>query len=272
MSEPPILLLADAHLRGRSDPRQAAMTRFLAAQQPRAGGLVVLGDLFDYLAGSNRAAADAYRPVLSLMARWAPYHFVEGNHDFDLSPVILPPAEATIHPVPVTLRLGNVPCHLFHGDRTSPRDVGTRLLRRTLQSRVLRFTRDRLLPDRLGFHLALGFATLSRRSSWPGRADEADYARLRAGYMVRDPAIGLAVFAHTHVPWLERVPGGIIANPGTAVPGGTYLQLTDQSISLHRFPDGALLTPGPLPIDVVNPTRGDSGTEPGPPPRPTDPE
>lgn len=248
MSSAPILLLADSHLRGRRDPGQIAMVRFLQAQTPRARGLVVLGDLFDYLAGPNRTAAAAYRPVLDLMAKWAPYHFVEGNHDFDLSTDILPTGEAVIHPGPVTLQLGNFACHLFHGDRTSPHDLGTRLLRRALQSNAMRFTRDRLVPDRVAFWLALGFAALSRRSSWPGRSDEACHARSRAAEAVRDPVVALAVFAHTHQPLLERVPGGVIANPGTAVPGGTYLRLAGRCISLHRFPDGAVLPPGPLTI------------------------
>lgn len=237
---PAVIFIADAHLRGRFDPNQAALVDFLG-RDPVPGGLVILGDLFDFLAGNNRAAAEAYRPVLKALEPWAPVHYLEGNHDFDIHPDVFAPRTVVIHPGPVTLELGGLRIRLLHGDRTSPTDLGTRLLRRMLQSAPLRFARDRLLPDQAVFRLALGFATLSRRSTWPGRANEIRSAFSEARRQLENHSADAVVFAHTHQPLLELVPSGRIANPGPAVVSGSYLRLENRAFSLHRFPDGARL-------------------------------
>jgi UDP-2,3-diacylglucosamine hydrolase len=242
----PIVFLADSHLRGPNDPNQAALVHFLENLEPAPGGLVILGDLFDYLAGFNRAAEAAFRPVLHALGRFAPFHYVEGNHDFDLSPLVYGLGAAQIHPNPVTVDLHGSVVRLFHGDRTSPTDLGTRLLRRALQSAPLRFARDRLMPDRVAFRLALAFATVSRRQTWPGRANESSSARLRALDELSEPGVQAVIYAHTHNPCLEETADGLIANPGPAIPRGSYLRLHRQTLSLHRFPDGPVLPPGPV--------------------------
>jgi UDP-2,3-diacylglucosamine hydrolase len=238
----PIIFIADAHLRGRSDPNQQALVEFLG-QNPRPGGLVILGDLFDFLAGNNRVAAEAYRPVLEAFEPWAPVHYLEGNHDFDLHPEVFTAGAVMIHPGPVTLELGGLRIRLLHGDRTSPTDLGTRLLRRMLQSTPVRFARDRLLPDAAVFRLALGFARFSRRSTWPGRANETLAAFSEARRQLESHRTDAVVFAHTHRALLEQIPSGAIANPGPAVVSGSYLRLENRAFSLHRFPDGAPLDP-----------------------------
>jgi hypothetical protein len=125
------------------------------------------------------------------------------------------------------------------------------MLRTILQSTPIRFARDRLLPDAAVFRLALAFATISRRKTWPGRANE-DLAALReAKLQLEKYKAHAVVFAHTHQPLLKRMPGGLIANPGPAVPAGSYLKLEDQTLSLHRFPDGQLLAPGEMHLEIA---------------------
>jgi UDP-2,3-diacylglucosamine pyrophosphatase LpxH len=240
------LFLADAHLRGPKDPKQVALLKFLDAQEPSPGGLVILGDLFDYLAGPNFAARAAYQTVLQALARWAPYHYVEGNHDFDLHEQVLGKDNALVHPAPANLKIQGMRFRVFHGDRTSPGDIGTRLLRRALQSTVLRFIRDRVMPDRLALRLALAFAVFSRHQTWPGRSQEVWCARKRAIHDLGTERADAVIFAHTHIPVLQRTADGLVANPGPALPGGSYLKLQDGRLSLHRFPDGRILPPGPL--------------------------
>jgi UDP-2,3-diacylglucosamine hydrolase len=238
----PVIFIADAHLRGRSDPNQAALVDFLK-RDPVPGGLVILGDLFDFLAGNNRVAAEAYRPVLEAFEAWAPVHYLEGNHDFDLHPAMFAPKTVVIHPGPTTLELGGLRIRLLHGDRTSPTDLGTRMLRRLLQSTPIRFARDRLLPDRAVFRLALAFAILSRRSTWPGRANENLAAFFEAQRQLESHRVDAVVFAHTHQALLQQTSHGPIANPGPAVVSGSYLRLENRRFSLHRFFDEARRDP-----------------------------
>ncbi|MBW1808539.1 MAG: UDP-2,3-diacylglucosamine diphosphatase [Deltaproteobacteria bacterium] len=246
-----ILFIADAHLRGRQDNNQGSLVRFLNQIEPVAGGLIVVGDLFDFLAGKNQAAAEAYAPVLEAMQRFAPYHYIEGNHDFDLSSDIPGLAGAIIQPAPVTLTLNGFVFRLLHGDRTSPTDFGTRLLRRGLQSLPIRFARDYLLPDKLIFRFALAFATFSRHNTWPGRVNEANSARQAALEEGMVSGADVVVYAHTHQPLLEKTRQLVIANTGAALAGGSYLSLNGDTLCLCRFPDGEILPPGPVQLKHV---------------------
>lgn len=240
------LVLADAHLGGPADPDQATMIQFLAHWHERCDSLVLLGDFFEFLAGENRAAIAAYRPVLEQLERFAQLDYIEGNHDFDLTPGIPGLGRARIHPGPVDLLLGGLRCRLLHGDRSSPRDLGTRLLRAGLQSGPLRFARDHLLPHGTVFGFALAFARVSRSFAWPGRADEDQAARRRATQELADSRREVALFAHTHKALLQTGPAGLLANPGPARTGGGFLILAGRRVRLHRFPDGELLAESAL--------------------------
>ncbi len=243
-----VLFLADAHLRGPADNNQRALARFLRDWASRRMGLVVLGDLFDFMAGFNRTAIRTYREILDAMGDFYPLHYIEGNHDFDLCSRTPGLDRASIWPGPASLMFDGCGFRLMHGDRTSRMDFGTRMLRGALQGPVLRFARDYLLSDEIVFRFALAFANLSRLKTWPGRMNESASARARAMEEGRASGAVASIFAHTHKPLLEQVGNLVIANPGPAVIGGSYLLFCDNHLSLHRFPGGELLPPDPIEI------------------------
>ncbi|RLB56228.1 MAG: hypothetical protein DRI34_09450 [Deltaproteobacteria bacterium] len=242
-----VIFLADAHLRGPADTNQQCLLEFLEAQT--ADVLVLVGDMFEYLAGRNYAAEDAYRPVLEALARFPRLHFFEGNHDFDLSPEIPGLGSCRLWPGGGLLTLDDRHVWVTHGDRASPWDLGTRLLRQALQSRPLRLLRDRVLPQSWLFRFALEFAGWSRRGFWPGRQQEAVHARRRAWRQGLAAGAQAVVFAHTHVALLQRAGPLLLANPGPAVRGGSYLELAGGVFSLRSMPDGKILPPGELELD-----------------------
>lgn len=256
-----VVFLADAHLRGRDDRNQQALVEFLRSRPARPGGIVVLGDLFEFFAGNNRRAAAEYAPVIEALRRFAPFHYLEGNHDFDLCPEILSLPPQFVHPGPVCLSIQDVRLLLRHGDRAAPGDLGTRALRAALQSRALRWLRDRVLPDSGVFEFAMRFAKFSRRGAWPGRGREATEIQrwMRREMKARGARAG--IFAHTHQGLLARAPEGLLANPGRATPGGSYLELASGHLTLRSFPEGDILHPGPLPLD---PSRRTTPTPPPP--------
>jgi UDP-2,3-diacylglucosamine pyrophosphatase LpxH len=240
-SDETCLVLADAHLRGAEDEAQGLMVDFLDRWRRMGPALVLLGDFFEYLAGENRPAIEAYGPVLDALGEFERLEIVEGNHDFDLSTHMRGLGRARIHPRSTVRTLAGLRCRLLHGDRASASDWGTRALRAVLQSKGLRFARDRLLPQGALFRFALAFASFSRRHNWPGRQDESNATRMLAATELARSKADAALFAHTHKPLLERTPDGILANPGEARHGGGYLFLSAGWIRLHRFPDGALI-------------------------------
>ncbi len=253
-----VLFLADAHLRGPADPNQELVQVVLRRYLARGAGLVVIGDLFDFLAGDNRTATEVYRPVLDLMAQFHPFYYFEGNHDFDLSPRTKGLTQAIIHPGPATVKLNGFRIRLMHGDRTCPNDVGTRWLRKVLQSGLMRLVRDRLLSDRFVFQFALRFATASRNLTWPGRGQEPDSARNEALQQGKIHDTDAAIFAHTHRCLLEEHPHLALLNPGPANLGGSFATLKGDALCLHRFPDGKDLPPGPVRLrsqDTESPPR-----------------
>ena len=241
--------LADSHLRGPADENQPVMIRFLEEHASSTSTLVVVGDMFDFMAGYNRAVIEAYRPVLDALSLWPDIHFFEGNHDFDLSPRMPGLRGARLWTRPSTIRVSGRDVRVLHGDRASPSDIGTRLLRMALQSTSMRFIRDHILPDGLVFRFALAFATMSRRNTWPGRGNEEHHARLRAISEAVGAGTDMVVFAHTHKSILMRLDDITVANPGAAVDGGSFLFLKDNIMRLRRFPDGETLDPGPLEIN-----------------------
>ncbi len=247
------LFLADSHLCGSRDPNQRAMVEFLVRRGKQCR-LVLLGDIFEFLAGRNRAAESAYAPVLEALAGFAEIDLLEGNHDFDLSPEITGLGRARIHPGPALLEIDGRRVLAVHGDRSSPFDLGTRLLRRFLQSAPTRYLRDRVLPQEWLFRFALRFARVSRWKSWPGRSQEAAHSLRQALSLARRHRARLAVFAHTHHPLLRREGRLVIANPGMAVEGGSYLELGGGRISLRAFPGGEILSPGPLAVEDASRT------------------
>jgi UDP-2,3-diacylglucosamine hydrolase len=250
MSTGRVLILADAHLRGRADPAQRDLVRFLEARRADLAGLVLLGDMFEYLAGNNRTALAEYAPFLETLESIGGLHVFEGNHDFDLPATAPGLRRAALHPGPATLELGGLRCLLLHGDRTSPFDLGTRLLRAALQAPPVRLLRDRWLPQAALFRLALAFAGASRRRGWPGRSDEAGWLRRRARRALDQGGLDAVLFAHTHAGLLEACPRGLLANPGQARAGGSYLELEAGALCLRRFPDGELLVELAPPIQA----------------------
>jgi UDP-2,3-diacylglucosamine pyrophosphatase LpxH len=232
------IILADAHLRGENDPHQKAMVDFLDRCIENGEHLIILGDFFEYLAGRNQESARSYRPVLKRLALCPGLDYLEGNHDFDIDPGFPGLEKARIHPGQVDLKIGSFASRLFHGDGSSPGDLGTRILRIVLQSGVIRTLRDRILPHGLVFRFALGFASFSRKRVWPGRSDESGHVEQRALTEVANPEIDLVIFAHTHNPVLKQTPQGIVANPGAAGPFGTYLEVRENRLRLCRFPLG----------------------------------
>jgi UDP-2,3-diacylglucosamine hydrolase len=247
-----VLFLADAHLRGPGDENQRALVSFLRERASRRMALVILGDLFDFMAGFNRTANTNYREILSTLDGFSPLYYIEGNHDFDLCADTPGLDRASIWPGPANLTIDGSIFRLMHGDRTSRMDFGTRMLRRLLQGSVLRFLRDHLLSDEFVFNFALAFANLSRLKTWPGRMNESATARARAIEEGLANGATASIFAHTHKPLLEQVGDLAVANPGPAVIGGSYLQLCDGRLSLHRFPDGEMLSPGPLELSPTS--------------------
>jgi UDP-2,3-diacylglucosamine hydrolase len=124
-----------------------------------------------------------------------------------------------------------------HGDGLRVvEDRRYRALRRVLRHRASIAAFRWLHPD-LGSRLATGSSHASRvtRARDGGRGLRAIAMR----ELSEEPSLDLVLYGHSHVPALERAPGGgVYANAGSWLDTPTFLRVTGERVELRRW-DGS---------------------------------
>ncbi|MBI4948911.1 MAG: UDP-2,3-diacylglucosamine diphosphatase [Deltaproteobacteria bacterium] len=229
------VFVADAHLKGRGDPNQAALVKFLS--NLKADNLVILGDLFDFWTGANKVVEENYSTVLDellrLKQRGAHIFYIEGNHDFSMGPFFTLKLKAKVIPDMGEASLDGKAFLLLHGDTVSM-TFGYMLWRAFLRSPAFRLVTWAATPGFV-WKCAMG---LSRRSRTKNtgydkgkRTDEA----LRAFAMSRLGAVDCVVFAHSHAPGIYQEKNGVFANPGSFAADKSYLVYEKGSFRIEKF-------------------------------------
>lgn len=237
-------LLADAHLfpEPAEHPGRVRLLGFLSellAGEP--GTLWILGDLFDFWFEYRSVAPAGHWRVLSALRAlsengWK-VHALPGNHDSWLGVQFEAAAGADVLTDRVLrAELAGRPAVLTHADGLGGGDLGYRLLLRpVLRSRLSALLFGLLHPD-LGSGLAGLFSGTSRRilrrsveELPPGLAD---WAERQLG------SADLVVTAHTHVPLLRRLPGGIHLSLGDWIRSFSWARVDGEGVYL--FCDGGL--------------------------------
>jgi UDP-2,3-diacylglucosamine hydrolase len=198
-----ILTVSDAHL---IDPAVGAWSDFESLLRRTDAGLVVLnGDIFDFLVGRQRKALLRYRPILELLEEVVadrPIVYLQGNHDFHLARAL--PAGVQVEDQ-FEFDDGALRTRWQHGDLVLP-DVGYRVLRGVLRSRVVRLLTEGL-PPALVWSLATTWSDGSRRAGGePSPAEVA--ARMPLALRAMGPAARRLITGHLHVPWEGRSDDG----------------------------------------------------------------
>ena len=107
------------------------------------------------------------------------------------------------------------------------------LLRNGVAIRAFRW----LHPD-LATPLATGSSHASRTYSAKDGGRGLREAAVRTQAASRD--LDLVIFGHSHVPTLERLPGGAAyANPGSWLDGPTFLRITEDRVALRQWSGSA---------------------------------
>lgn len=189
--------------------------RFLDRLEASHDHIVLLGDIYQCDHGLQTGHGAATRQLASAQARtpWLTARLaqpnvtlVHGNHDA---------ITASVLGAPTTLRLGSEDFSvlLTHGDAhdpvisTAPRVSATA----TWASGRLRSAGLRPLAQWLENR---DVSIKAGRFQIPG----GPYAQGAAG-LIADTGVDVVVFGHTHVPWRQAVPGGVLLNTGTCSRG-----------------------------------------------------
>jgi UDP-2,3-diacylglucosamine hydrolase len=245
--------MSDAHLGFAEDEVERAVISFLRHVATRAGSLVINGDLFEFwFEWRTVIPRRGFRTIAALADvadAGVPIVMIAGNHDCWGGDVLREDVGVDYQFGPWIDDIAGWRTRIEHGDGLRPHeDKRYRLLRRLLRNPLAIRSFRWLHPD---------WATpIATRSSHASRS----YGARDGGRGLRDAAVraeqgdaslDLIVFGHSHVPTLERLPGGTgYGNPGSWLDTPTFLHVTDERVALRHW-DGSAESPDLHTLDRI---------------------
>jgi UDP-2,3-diacylglucosamine hydrolase len=243
----PCYVVSDAHLGYAHDDVERSLIDFFESLAGRAGSLMINGDLFEFwFEWRTVIPRSAYRVLAALhrlRERGISITLVAGNHDCWGGEVLRDDVGIDYVLGPWDGMLGGWRTHVEHGDGLRGReDRKYRALRRVLRNR-LAIRAFRLIHPDLATSLAMRSSHASR--TYAARDGGRGLRDVGSRMLATHPDVELVVYAHSHVPALERMSRTqVYANAGSWLSDRTFLRVTPEQIELRRWdgsPDGVYL-------------------------------
>ena len=238
----PCYIISDVHLGVTPPEVERSLRAFLKHAAGRAATLIINGDLFDFWFEWRHVIPRPAFRVLSALAdlREAGVEvlLIAGNHDCWGGEVLRNDVGITYHVGTWNGVIGGWTARIDHGDGLRPvEDRRYRALRSVLRNPLAIRAFRWIHPD-LGTAIALRSSGASR--TYRARDEGAGLRKLAMAALEAEHGLDLLVYAHSHVPALERAPsGGVYANAGAWMDGPTYLLVDGDRIELRRFTGSA---------------------------------
>ncbi len=257
----PVVFVSDAHLGAPAGPLERArwLVTLLEGFVGSVGGLLIVGDLFDFWFEYRHAIPKGHFPVLRALAEIArtgvPCLYFGGNHDFWAGSYLRDEIGLTVAQEPRSFQIQSRRIFVAHGDGLGQGDNGYRALKRLLRNRAAIALYRSVHPD-IGIPFAYRVSALSRRHTEPREVLIPKLARdiavpeLRRGH-------DAVVIGHVHEPTHLRLPSGEFLIIGDWIENFTYAVLEEGKLALRRFrPPGG--PPETLAVEswAVDPTAG----------------
>ncbi len=234
----PVRILSDAHIGACPPAAESSLLAHLRALRGAPGSLVLNGDILDFWYEWRRSVPSFALPVLGaiaeLRASGMPIVWLAGNHDCWGGTVLRREIGVDYHAGPLRARIGAWDLEVFHGDGLrGEADRKYRAMRRVLRHPWSIAAFSLLHPD-LGTKLALGTSSVSRNTQHA--VDEGAGLRDAAFARMAEPGgPDLVVYGHSHVPGIDRAPGGgIYANPGAWAEAPRWLEIDATRVVLRE--------------------------------------
>lgn len=238
----PCYLIGDTHLGVGPADLERRLVEFLRHLPGSAKSLVINGDLFDFWFEWRTVIPKEHFRTLAALAEireaGVDVLMVAGNHDCW-------GGEFLSREVGVRYQLGawegivaGWRTRIDHGDGLRVvEDRKYRALRRVLRHPLAIRAFRWVHPD-FGTRLARGSSSASR--TYRARDEGAGLRAVAHSTLAENAALDLLVFGHSHVPTLERVPGGgVYANAGSWLDAPTYLVITPDRVDLREWTGSA---------------------------------
>jgi UDP-2,3-diacylglucosamine hydrolase len=236
-----IFFLSDAHLGAEEEYKEKLkeekLIQFLDKVKQEGELLYLVGDMFEFWFEYKNVIPKDHFGVLNKLRQLVDYgieiKYVVGNHDFWLGDFLPKQIGIPIFKDSVDVIHQDKRIFISHGDGLAKKDVGYRILKRILRNRVNIFLYRQIPPD-IAYPLAKFVAGRSRNyvqkrdTGYLGEYEDFAAERINQGY-------DAVVLAHTHVPVLKDLNGGIYLNLGDWFQHFTYGRLYQGKFYLESF-------------------------------------
>lgn len=249
MSAKAVFVISDLHLGAVPLETEVAFLRWLAYVKEAGSLLIINGDLFDFWFEYGRVVPAEHVRVLAALADLAesgiPVLFLGGNHDW-WGGDQLRSLGIDFSPQPVRQQIQGKSVLIAHGDGLGRGDLGYRIIRPVLRSRLTRWLFRWLHPD-LGAWLADRVSGTRRHLARKGKTYPQQTARVAArikaqadwarAQLASDTSLDMVILGHSHQPVLTEVaPGRFYLNTGDWVDHRSYATIDEAGYpTLHDW-------------------------------------
>lgn len=203
-----IYFFSDVHLGLKSwdeeRQKERRVVSFLDSISSDAEEIYIVGDLFDCWIEYRKVVPKGYYRLLAKLNEMSEsginINFLSGNHDFWLNTYLQDDVGLKIFYEPIVRELSGKKFYISHGDGISHGDIGYKIIKKILRSRVNQFLYSLIHPD-------LG-VTLAQASSKKSRDHTESKAFINKGLQTfAEKKIGegfdFVIMAHVHKPHEE---------------------------------------------------------------------
>ncbi len=241
--------ISDVHLGYGDRPgdllRERRLLRFLDGIRADAQSLFIVGDLFDYWFEYRSVIPKRHFRTLAAITAFAErgcaVHYIIGNHDFGHRDFFQTEVGAVMHEGDYETTLDGKKFYIAHGDGKAANDLGYRILKKILRSKINLKLFSLLHPD-------LGIA-IAARASHGSRAYTAqkDYGPTdgMTEFAKRKLAEGFdyVVMGHRHKPLQVPANGGLYVNLGDWIRHFSYAVCEQGVLSLRTYEEQLHIEP-----------------------------
>ncbi len=252
--EGPVVVVSDAHLGAPTGPSERAdwLAAFLESLPGKIGGLLVLGDLFDFWFEYRHAIPKGHfricRALAEITRQGVPALYFGGNHDFWAGTYLRDELGLLIADGPTCLEIDGLKIFVAHGDGLGRGDLGYRILKRILRNRLCIALYRSIHPD-IGIPIGYRVSSLSRRHTEPRELLLPRLYRQIARPRLAD-GHDVVMIGHIHEPTHLRSDGGEFLIVGDWIENFTYATIEEGRLALFRHRPGE--EPERLPVEVTD--------------------
>lgn len=242
-----IYFLSDFHLgvpdHASSLQREKLIVKFLDEIKHNAGGIFIVGDLFDFWYEYKKVVPKGFVRILGKIAELTdcgiPVWFFVGNHDMWMSGYFEAELNVPVFFEPQTFIFNGKKFYIGHGDGLGPGDHGYKFLKKIFRSKICQFFFGVLPP-----YIGMGIANQSSKSSRAVTGDsdakflgeDKEWLIVYCREQLQKEHFDYFVFGHRHLPIdFSLNPESRYINLGDWIRYNSYAVFDGQTMELKYY-------------------------------------